>query len=468
MLKDANRILLFNALLGNFLAGIAGRIFMVSLPTIAEALRTDIAGISWALLSYQIVSIGLVLIFGRLGDIYGREKIYGTGYIILTTAAFFCGLSQNIYQLVAFRIMQGAGSAMVQSSSRAIASDALPENQLGKAQGLMTSAFHTGFFLGPTIGGLIIEYTHWRGVFFFLVPIGIAGAFLTFKNMKKAEKGKSQTKAVDYLGGALIVLVVTTLTFLLDRRTNQALGAGSQYVLGFLFLSSLAGFIIREKNVINPIVELSLFKIKLFTLSSISLLILSVSHGMTGFLIPFYLQDILHISPSFMGLLFMSAPIFTISLSPLSGYLTDRTGSRLPATLGVVGTIFSIMVGMLLRPDSYWMMPALMLALGGVGSGFFNSANHAAMIGSVPKEYKGFANGALQLMFNMGHLFGISLGSFLMSLAFQFQAGNRAASGITTQDPLAFVAALNSTYTAAIFIAGIALVSTVLRGPKKT
>ena len=165
-------ILLCNTMLGNFLAGFAARIFAISLPAMAHSLETDIVGISWALLSFEISVTSLSVVFGRIGDLYGRKSVYGFGMFFLTVSSFLCGVSPNIFQLIFFRLLQGAAAAMTQSVARAMAMEAMPESSAGKSQGLMSTAFATGSFLGPSLGGLIIDYIHWRGIFFFFVPIG--------------------------------------------------------------------------------------------------------------------------------------------------------------------------------------------------------------------------------------------------------------------------------------------------------
>ena len=158
-----NWVLLINAALGSFLAGTASRIFAVSLPTVASSLETTIVGISWAVIAYQISQISLSLVFGRIGDIYGRQTLFGLGLVVSAIGALLCGLSQNITQLILFRFFQGMGASMTQSQARALAMDSLPKESSGKAQGFMTTAFHTGVLIGPSVGGFIIEYIQLAG-----------------------------------------------------------------------------------------------------------------------------------------------------------------------------------------------------------------------------------------------------------------------------------------------------------------
>ena len=457
-----NLLLLCNTMLGNFLSGLASRIFAISLPTIANALDTDLAGVSWALIVFNLTSLGLALVFGRVGDIYGRGKLYGFGFAIFALSTLLCGFAQSIFQLILYRIFQGVGAAMTQSVSRALAADAMPESQGSKAQGLMTMAFHSGFLLGPTIGGLIIDYIHWRAIFFLLVPIAAVGSALAFWQMKSLSKaGKKQP--IDYLGAFLLITLTVSLILLLDHRVQRSLPAEFSFVVYSAFPVLLVAFLFREFRFPSPIVNLSLFRIRMFTFSSVSLLLVSLTTSMSAFLLPFYLQEILGLSPTFMGILFMSAPIFTVSLSALSGHVADRIGPTVPATTGVVSIAIAAVVGTLLRPGSHWYIPALMLGFSGLGSGLFNAPNHGAMIGSVPKDYRGFANGAIQVCFNLGNMLGIALGTLLMTLAFQYYTG-RPASEVTTDDPVAFVWSLNKTFMVGLIIVSTAMATSLLRG----
>jgi MFS family permease len=132
------------------------------MPTIASSLATDLLGVSWALLSYQLSNIGLSIVFGRLSDLWGREKVFALGFLMFTASSLLCGLSQSLIQLILFRFVQGVGGAMLQSSSRALAAESVPEKLAGRAQGYMTTAHHVGFIIGPSIGGLMIDYLSWR------------------------------------------------------------------------------------------------------------------------------------------------------------------------------------------------------------------------------------------------------------------------------------------------------------------
>jgi EmrB/QacA subfamily drug resistance transporter len=459
-----NRLLLATALLGTFFSGTATRIVSISMPTVASSLGTDLIGISWALLAYQISSIGLSIIFGRVSDLWGREKVFGLGFLVFSLSSLLCGLSLNVMQLILSRFVQGVGGAMLQSSSRALAAESVPEELAGRAQGYMTTAHHVGFVLGPSIGGFMIDYSSWRWSFFLLVPIGLCGAGLTLASLRRRPPvSQHPNVSIDYLGAALLVATTTTLVLIFDRRTHEIIGSNMKIALALLFVGCLAALIIHESKTSSPFVNLSLFRIRRFSFSVVSLLIIAMCYSLTGFLMPFYLQDILHFSATAVGLLFMAPSILTVALAPLSGYVSDRLGSRAPATLGAAIMVASLIVGGLLRTDSHWFLPALLIVLSAITNGVFNPANSTAMIAMMPREHRGFASSMNSVTFGLGNVVGIALGGFLMAIAFEHYTGLTGASP-TTDNPAGFVDAINTTFLAAAVLSLGAVIASFARG----
>jgi EmrB/QacA subfamily drug resistance transporter len=462
-----NTLLLGTALLGTFVSGTATRMVSVSMPTVAQSLGTDLLGVSWALLSYQLSNIGLSVVFGRISDLWGREKIFALGFLVFAVSSLLCGFSQTVLQLILARFAQGVGGAMLQSSSRALASEAVTEEIAGRAQGYMTTAHHTGFILGPSIGGVMIDYFSWRWSFFLLAPVGFGGTLLALANLKRQRlRPQPHRGSVDYVGAALLFAITTTLVFLLDRRTQLIISGSTKMFLAMFFSASLAAFLLHESRAKHPFVNLELFKIRRFSFSVVSLLVIAISYTLTGFLMPFYLQDVLRFSATQVGVLFMAPSILTVALAPLSGYLTDRLGPRVPATLGVGFMIVSLSIGGLLRTDSHWLLPAALIVVGAITNGIFNPANSTAMISMMPKEHRGFASAVNHVTFGLGNVLGVALGGLCMSLAFEHYTGVSAAD-LTTQNPRGFVAALNTTFLAAIVLSVIALFTSAMRGGEK-
>jgi EmrB/QacA subfamily drug resistance transporter len=467
MTKHTDVLLLANAMMGQFFTGIATRIFIVSMPTIAAALNADILAVAWALIAYQLAGICLSVIFGRLGDIHGRHWIYGAGFLIMTVSSFLCGVAPTVGWLIALRLVQGIGSAMLSSATRVLAMEAMPEGAAGRANGYMTMSFHGGLLLGPPVGGLVIDLLSWRWIFFLLVPIGVVGLVLTAMRIPGRPRiANGRGAAVDYVGSVLLVVLTAVLTLLVDHRSATAVGAGRTSVMAAVLILTLVGFVVHERRALHPVVNLDLFKIRMFVFSVLSLLAFAITGSVLTFLLPFYMQDVLHHSPSFMGVLFLAAPILTIGLAPVAGHLTDRIGPRVPASIGLTVIMTGFVIGMLLRVDSHWILPALLLASTGIGQGFFNTSNQTAIIASVPREHRGFATGLVQMAFGLGSLLGISLGGALLTVLFRHYSGSPDATPSATA-PGPFVAAMSATYGVCLVLMAGALVASVLRGGRR-
>jgi len=467
MARQTDVLLLVNAMMGQFISGLASRIFIVALPTIAAALNADILAVSWAVIAYELAGISLSVVFGRLGDIYGRHAIYGAGFVIMTLSSVLCGLASGVGWLIGFRLVQGIGAALIASATRVLAMEASPEGAEGRANGFMTMSYHGGLLLGPPLGGLVIDWLNWRWVFFLLVPIGVAGMVLTAIRGRGRRVAPAQPPpAIDYLGASLLVALTVMLTLVLDRRSVEAIGGGHRSVLIALFALGLAGFLVHERRAVNPVVNLALFRIRMFVFSVLSLLLFATTSSVLAFLLPFYLQDVLHHSPSFMGLVFLAAPVSTIGLAVLAGHLTDRLGPRIPATVGLSIIMIAFAIGIVLKADSHWTLPALLLAFLGVGQGFFNTPNQTAIIGSVPRAYRGFATGMVQMLFGLGSLLGISLGGALLTQLFRHYSGLPEATP-TADAAEPFVAAMSATYAACFVMMAVALATSLLRGGRR-
>jgi MFS family permease len=253
----------------------------------------------------------------------------------------------------------------------------------------------------------------------------------------------------------LLFLGLTILaTMLLDQKIAEVLGAGSQAMLGLVFLGMLWGFISHEKKTRSPMIDLSFFSVPAFGYGSVGLLMCCITQGLVTFVAPFYLQDVLKLSPTFMGIIFLAPSLISMVLSPVSGALTDRIGGRFLLIMGVLFLMVAFLIGANLGDDSHWIWPTILLALTGIGSAFFNTPSQAVMISSLPKEHWGIAIGIINGIFGLGHMLGISLTGIFLTLAFRYYSG---IPGTTPNpgDTEVFVASMNVTY---LFALGISLV----------
>jgi MFS family permease len=433
---------------------------MISVPTLATALDTDMLGISWALIIYQMAGIGLGVVCGRLGDIYGHHILYGCGMATMAVGSLLCGLSQNVLQLILFRFVQGVGGAMIQSSGRTLAFRAMPQGSEGRAQGLMAMSHQFGFFVGPPLGGFIIDWIHWRGIFFLLFLPSLVGMALSTITGRAVAPCTAKTRSIDWRGALLFLGLSILITMLLDQKIAQVMGTGSQTLIALAFVGMLWSFIAQEKKIQSPMIDLSFFSVPAFGFGSLGLLMCCITQGLTTFVTPFYLQDVLKLSPSFIGLIFLAPSLLSMVLSPVSGALTDRIGARFLLILGVLVLMAAFLIGANLHADSHWILSAILLALTGIGSALFNTPSQAVMVSSLPKEHWGIAIGLINGIFGLGHMLGISLSGIFLTLAFRFYSGNPG----TTPDPgdvQVFAASMNVTYLFALGLSVIPLLTSI-------
>jgi MFS family permease len=372
-----------------------------------------------------------------------------------------CGLSQDVLQLILFRFVQGVGGAMIQSSGRTLAFRAMPQGSEGKAQGLMAMSHQFGFFVGPPLGGLIIDWIHWRGIFFLLFLPSLVGMALSAVTRRAAPVSAVRLQVIDYRGALLFLGLSILITIFLDQKLARLMGTGSQTLLGLAFIGTLWGFIAQEKKTQSPMIDLSFFSVPAFGFGSLGLLMCCITQGLTTFVTPFYLQDVLKLSPSFIGLIFLAPSLLSMVLSPVSGALTDRFGARLLLIPGVLVLMAAFLIGAFLRADSHWILPALLLALIGIGSAFFNTPSQAVMVSSLPKEHWGIGIGLINGIFGLGQMLGISLSGIFLTLAFRFYLGDPG----TTPDPgniQVFAASMNVTYLFALGLSVIPLLTSVM------
>jgi len=411
--------------IGAFMSTLDASIVNISLPTIVRSLNTDLTTVAWVVMAYLIVITGCLLMMGRLSDLFGQKQIYLLGFLAFTLGSAFCGFSPTISFLIGSRMLQGLGASALMANGSAILTTACPEEDRGKALGIMGSVISAGFLTGPILGGFLVEHLGWRSVFFINLPIGVVGVYLSSKFLDK--EGSAEKARLDLLGGLLIFLFLAFLLLFLDRITQ---GSGPLlWVWFFLLLFCLGLFILVELQSPFPLVELKLFRRRLFV-SSLGASFLSFWTGAAhSFVMPFFLQDILEFSPAKAGMFIFPIALTVMVTAPLGGRFSDRVGVRIPATIGLTLTALTVFSFTLLKPstsdlDILWRQVAL-----GVGISLFNPANNSAIIGSLPREKLGLASSFLALSRNLGMVIGVAFAEMVIAFSLPISSLEEAKTG---------------------------------------
>ena len=400
--------------IGTFMSALDGSVVNTVLPIIRDAFSSQVAAIEWTVIIYLLVVSGLLLTFGRLGDLQGHRRVYLAGFVIFIAGSALCGLAPSAGLLVLFRGLQAIGAAMLFSNSPAILTGAFPAEQRGQALGLQGTMTYLGLTVGPSLGGWLTQLFSWRAVFYINVPVGIAALVLSWLFVPQDHLGERKEN-FDLAGATLFTVGLVALLLALNEGSSW--GWFSAPVLGLIVsaLVILGIFIWWENRRANPMLDLSLFRHPVFSASSVSAVLNYVALYGIIFLMPFYLLQGRGLDPAQTGLLLTAQPLVMAVAAPVSGTLSDRIGVRLPATLGMA--ILAVGLWLLSRlsaatPLSY---VAAALAVCGLGTGIFVSPNNSALMGSAPRNRQGIASGILATARNVGMVLGIGVSGAILT-----------------------------------------------------
>ncbi len=431
-------IALSNCTLGVLLATLDASITLIAMPDIFRGISLDplVAANSfyllWMILGFLVVSSVLIVSLGRLGDMFGRVRIYNLGFVIYTVASliltvdWMTGRAGAIF-LIVFRIVQGVGAACLLANSAAIITDAFPVNQRGMALGINNIVGVSGMFVGLILGGLLAPIS-WRLVFLISVPVGLFGTVWAY--LKLEERSKPRRAPIDW-GGNLsfalgLILIMVAVTYGIRPADGAATGWGSARVLILLGagLLSLVVFAVIESHVENPMFRLPLFKIRAFTFGTLSTFLSAVARGGLMFMLIIWLQGIwlpehgydFANTPLYAGIYMLPLTVGMLLAGPTSGFLSDRFGSRPFATGGMLGAALSFILLSLLPTDFPYPLFAAVLLLNGISMGMFASPNRAGVMNSLPAADRGAGGGMNQTFQNSAQVLSIGIFFTLMIL----------------------------------------------------
>ncbi|GGB17055.1 putative major facilitator superfamily protein [Flexivirga endophytica] len=448
-------VALSNTTLGVLMATINSSIVIISLPAIFRGIDLDPLGagnisyLLWTLMGYLVVSAVLVVTLGRLGDMFGRVKIYNLGFVVFTVASILLSLDPadggtGAMWIIIWRIVQGVGGAMLMANSTAILTDAFPATQRGMALGINQVSAIAGSFLGLIIGGVLSEW-HWRAIFWVSVPIGLLGTVWAYKSLH--ELGTKRGGRLDLPGNISFAVGVTAIlvaiTYGIQPYGGHTMGWTSPWVLAGLIGGTvvLIAFCIIETKVAEPMFAMRLFRIKAFSAGNFAGLLASIGRGGMQFMLIIWLQGIwlpLHgyryeSTPLWAGIFLVPLTIGFLIAGPVCGFLSDRFGARAFASGGLLITAATF-VGFLLIPVNfdYWIF-AVLLFVNGVGSGMFSAPNTTAIMNSVPANERGAASGMRATFFNSGTSLSIGIFFSLMIAGLAQNLPDAMRSGLISQ-----------------------------------
>ena len=455
-------IALSNTTLGMFMAALDGSIVIIALPAIFRGIGLDplapgnISYLLWMIMGYLLVTAVLVVALGRLGDIYGRVRIYNLGFAVFSAASLALSLDPlhgpgGALWLIGFRVVQALGGAMLMANSAAILTDAFPAHQRGTALGVNQISALTGQFLGLVAGGVLVTID-WRAVFWINVPIGVVGTVWSYRTLR--EVGTSRAARIDWPGnitftcGALALLAA--ITYGIQPYGGDSTGWTNPLVLGLLSggATLLLLFGLIESRVAEPMFQLGLFRIRAFAAGNAAALLTAIARGGLQFMLIIWLQGIwlpLHgydysDTPLWAGICMLPLTAGFLVAGPVCGYLSDRYGPRLFATSGVL-LVAGAFGGLLLLPVNFpYGAFAVLVFLSGVGQGMFSAPNTSAIMGSVPAQRRGAASGMRATFQNSGTSLSIGVFFSLMIVGLASSLPHTLNAGLQAQGVPAHVA----------------------------
>jgi len=398
--------------IGTIMVPINASIVNVSLPTIATYFVASITSVEWVLTAYLITLLGMVLFFGRFGDSIGHERLYLMGLGGFAITSILCSTASSLPALEIFRGMQGITAAMMLAVSLGIVKNSFPKHQLGKSLGIYSVAIAAGLALGPAIGGIIEGALGWRFIFLINVPIAIISFIICYRVLVRNQP--IQVKW-DISGTILQFSCLFSVVYLLNYIEG---GVNTTAILIAVFsIVTLILFIWNELHVKNPLLNLNIFKNKIFSAFDLSLHFNYICMYMIFFIMPFYLQKVLHLGASFTGLVLTTSPLIMMFLAPISGMLSDKFGSR---SLAFIGSIISALALLSLTQLNIFSTVADVLwrlALLGVGAALFQSPINRALMSNTPSGESGVASSIIVTTRNLGMVFAVCFAGILLHTA---------------------------------------------------
>lgn len=454
-------LILIATCLFTFMSTLDGSIVNIAMPTMSKDLAISMNEAEWIVSVYMITICCLLIFWGRISDTIGKIKIFKIGTLIFILGSLFCGISSTLEMLLISRIIQATGASMTMATNYGIITENFPPEMRGRSLGVLGSFVSLGSIAGPGIGGVIIQKYTWHYIFLINIPIGIFAFVLGYFVFPKSKK-KDIPLNLDYLGFILFDMFIISL--FMGIFIGQVIGFTklSIIILFIIAVCSFVGFIFREKRAKNPLIDLTIFNNKSFSVGLTCAVLIFSSNLFMNTLLPFYLQDTLKLSSLMSGFILMCVPIAMVIVAPISGALSDKIGAKGLTFLGLFIVSISQLLFILIGLKTTISHLVLLTLLAGTGVALFQSPNNSIIMSSVEHNHLGIAGSINSLARNIGMVTGLSLSTTILYSSMTQKAGYKVNGYIDGRDDL-FLYGMHIAFLVSFSLCFIAFIITGIR-----
>jgi EmrB/QacA subfamily drug resistance transporter len=462
----AQSLALLVVVVGVMIAAVDTTIVVLALPAIQRDLHIGLASVVWVIIGYLLMITVLATQVGRLGDMFGRVRMYETGFVVFTVGSLACALAWSEVSLIVFRLVQGVGGALITANSGAVIADTFPVHARGRAYGFNAIGWNTGAVLGVVLGGAIVTYVSWRWVFWINVPIGVAAVVIAMRVL--VDRGERVRRRLDWPGMTTLALGLFGLLWAMVKLTSEPLDAT---IVGYLGggVALILIFAVIERTRTEPMVDPSLFRVPLLTKSFLAAAFQSLASFAVLFLLLMYLQGVRRLTPLDASLLLVPGYVVGAVVGPFAGRLADRRGAVLPATVGLAIQVVALFIYAQLTPSTPLWIVVAAYVIGAIGSGCFFPANSSAVMKAAPGASFGVTSGLLRTFANIGMVFSFAVAILIASQSISKHEAFAIFVGTTTlhrSSAAAFTTGLHAAFYASTSLMVVAAILSATRAER--
>lgn len=406
--KEIKWTIFIITVIGNFIAMLDGTTVNLGLYPMSRDLQVNMSMIQWVVIAYMLVLTVFLPFFGKLGDIFPKNKLYACGFLIFALGSFLNTTASNFGLLITYRCIEALGASIMLSNAQAIIAAIFKNERRGKALGINGGIIAVGGMSGPALGGILINYFGWHAIFVPCIPIALAGAYYSWK-MLPSHVNHSKIFKFDFKGFIYFSIALFALLLAISEGHSWGWTSLKIIILGIITLIFGALFYMRDHKINYPLINFAMFKIKTFTFGNLAVMTSYMAMFTNGILLPFFLQEIMKYNPFVTGLLILPYSVTLSVTAPISGNLAGKYGSRYLTLAGPLVYIIALIIFTTFDKSAQMWQIVAASGIMGIGNGLFQSPSNTAIITSVNKSELGIASGILALSRNMGNILGVAV-----------------------------------------------------------